>query len=227
MEEAEGISLERLHTIGVTVPRRPGGRRRAPPPSARDRADGVLAGADLLALGLIQTLAVDGRLRVPQDIAVVGYDNNRAAWDSVVPITTLDQAGEEMGRAAAALLLEEIQDAGGAPAPGVLKLQPFLVPRQSSVRSLTALRSDEQRLGVPCGQTSSAIPLVVRTPLEPLGGVQQPRQDLDIARGQQECLGTPEHPVHGQVDVRRLTQGLVPARRGVVAALPAPTGPDS
>jgi LacI family transcriptional regulator len=99
---------------------------------AADRPDGVLAGADLVALGLIQTLAVDGRVRVPQDIAVVGYDNNRAAWDSVVPITTLDQAGEQMGRAAAALLLEEIQEPAGHQHRTVL-LEPFLVPRESSV----------------------------------------------------------------------------------------------
>jgi LacI family transcriptional regulator len=98
-----------------------------------DRPDGILAGADLLALGLVQTLAVDGRLRVPDDVAVVGYDNNRAAWDSVVPITTLDQAGEEMGRAAAALLLEEIQEPDGHEHRTVW-MEPFLVPRESSVR---------------------------------------------------------------------------------------------
>jgi LacI family transcriptional regulator len=133
VEEADGVALERLDTIGVTVH---DGREvadellRRP---AEDRPDGVLAGADLLALGLIQTLAVDGRLRVPEDIAVVGYDNNRAAWDSVVPITTLDQAGEDMGRAAAALLLEEIQEPGEHQHRSVL-MEPFLVPRESSVR---------------------------------------------------------------------------------------------
>jgi LacI family transcriptional regulator len=133
VEEAEGISLERLHTIGVTVH---DGREVADELLRRpdeDRPDGLLAGADLLALGLIQTLAVDGRLRVPQDIAVVGYDNNRAAWDSVVPITTLDQAGEDMGRAAAALLLEEIQEPAEHQHRSVL-MEPFLVPRESSVR---------------------------------------------------------------------------------------------
>jgi LacI family transcriptional regulator len=130
-ESGAAVTFEHLETGWVQVP---DGRRvadqllRRP---AADRPDGVLAGADLLALGLIQTLAVDGRLRVPQDVAVVGYDNNRAAWDSVVPITTLDQAGEQMGRAAAALLLEEIEDPGRHEHRSVL-LEPFLVARESS-----------------------------------------------------------------------------------------------
>jgi LacI family transcriptional regulator len=97
-----------------------------------ERPDGLLAGADLLALGVIQSLLGDGRLRIPEDVAVVGYDNNRAAWESVVPITTLDQAGEQMGRAAAALLRDEIAD-GEEHEHRALRLQPFLVPRQSSV----------------------------------------------------------------------------------------------
>ena len=133
VEEADGVSLERVDTIGVTVH---DGREVADEVLRRpeaDRPDGILAGADLLALGLVQTLTVDGRLRVPDDVAVVGYDNNRAAWDSVVPITTLDQAGEEMGRAAASLLLEEIQEPEGHQHRTVW-MEPFMVPRESSVR---------------------------------------------------------------------------------------------
>jgi LacI family transcriptional regulator len=126
------VSLEHLPTDWVRVP---DGREvadvllRRPAP---ERPDGILAGADLLALGLVQSLAVDGRLRVPEDVAVIGYDNNRAAWDSVIPISTLDQAGEEMGRVAAALLLEEIRAPSGHEHRSVT-LEPVLVPRESTV----------------------------------------------------------------------------------------------
>ena len=133
VEESDGVTVERVDTIGVTVH---DGREVADELLRRpdaERPDGILAGADLLALGLVQTLAVDRRLRVPEDVAVVGYDNNRAAWDSVVPITTLDQAGEEMGRAATTLLLEEIQEPDGHQHRTVW-MEPFLVPRESSVR---------------------------------------------------------------------------------------------
>jgi LacI family transcriptional regulator len=126
------VTLEHLETPWVQVP---DGRRVADDLVARpehERPDGIVAGADLLALGLVQSLAVDGRLRMPEDIAVIGYDNNRAAWDSVIPISTLDQAGEEMGRTAAALLMEEIRAPSGHQHRSV-QLQPTVVPRQSSV----------------------------------------------------------------------------------------------
>ena len=132
VRESNGaVTLEHLPTEWVRVEH---GRRvadellRRPP---GERPDGVIAGADLVALGVVQSLSVDGRLRIPEDIAVIGYDNNRAAWDSIVPISTLDQAGEEMGRTAASLLLEEI--AGRADHEHrAVRLQPFLVPRESS-----------------------------------------------------------------------------------------------
>ena len=114
--------------------RPPDGRRVAETILARpaaERPDAVLAGADLLALGLVQALSVDGRLRIPDDIAVIGYDNNRTTWDSLIPISTLDQAGEEMGRTAASLLLEEIRGADDHVHRSV-RLQPLLVPREST-----------------------------------------------------------------------------------------------
>ena len=126
------VTLERLPTEWV---RPPDGRRVAETILARpvgERPDAVLAGADLLALGLVQALSVDGRLRIPDDIAVIGYDNNRTAWDSLIPISTLDQAGEEMGRTAASLLLEEVRGAEDHVHRSV-RLQPFLVPRESTV----------------------------------------------------------------------------------------------
>ena len=132
LEAGDGVTLERMATTNVQVE---DGRRigdELAGRAVRDRPDGVLAGADLLALGLIQSLQADGRLRVPQDVAVVGYDNNRAAWDSVIPISTLDQAGEEMGRTAASLLLDEIRGTEDHEHRAV-RLQPFLVPRQSTV----------------------------------------------------------------------------------------------
>nr|WP_254071994.1 LacI family DNA-binding transcriptional regulator [Rathayibacter sp. VKM Ac-2857] len=79
--------------------------------AAADRPDGVIAAADLLALGILQSLLAQADLRVPEDIAVTGYDDNRSAWDSVVPITTLAQPGEAMGEAAMRLLLDEISNA--------------------------------------------------------------------------------------------------------------------
>ena len=133
VDETDGaVTLERVHTPEVTVR---DGRAVAEDLLRRrdgDRPDGILAGADLLALGLIQTLSVDGRLRIPSDVAVVGYDNNRNAWDSVVPITTLDQAGEEMGRRRRPSCWRRSRIPSGHEHRTVL-LEPSLVPRESSV----------------------------------------------------------------------------------------------
>ncbi|QHC69256.1 LacI family DNA-binding transcriptional regulator [Rathayibacter sp. VKM Ac-2801] len=99
--------------------------------AAADRPDGVVAAADLLALGVLQSLLARSDLRVPEDIAVTGYDDNRSAWDSVVPITTLAQPGEAMGEAAMRLLLDEISDPEHVHRHEVLR--PRLVIRGSTV----------------------------------------------------------------------------------------------
>lgn len=96
-----------------------------------DRPDGVIAAADLLALGVLQSLLAQPDLRVPEDIAVTGYDDNRSAWDSVVPITTLAQPGEAMGEAATRLLLDEISNPDHEHRHEVLR--PQLVVRGSTV----------------------------------------------------------------------------------------------
>ncbi|MCJ1701357.1 LacI family transcriptional regulator [Rathayibacter festucae] len=73
-----------------------------------DRPDGIVAAADLLALGIVQSILSESDIRLPVDLAITGYDDNRSAWDSLVPITTLAQPGEAMGAAAIRLLLDEL-----------------------------------------------------------------------------------------------------------------------
>lgn len=94
--------------------------------------DGIVAAADLLALGIVQSVLSTSGLRFPEDIALIGYDNNRSAWDSIVPISTLVQPGEDMGREAVRLLLDEIE----APETHVHRhviLEPMVIARASSV----------------------------------------------------------------------------------------------
>ncbi|MGW2021635.1 LacI family DNA-binding transcriptional regulator [Streptomyces decoyicus] len=66
--------------------------------------DAVFACSDLMANGALRTLRARGR-RVPDDVAVVGYDDlEPAAWADP-PLTTVRQDVEEMGRLMARLLL--------------------------------------------------------------------------------------------------------------------------
>ncbi|UUS29836.1 MULTISPECIES: LacI family DNA-binding transcriptional regulator [Streptomyces] len=96
------------------------------------RPTAVFCANDLLALGLLQTVHAAG-VRVPEDLAVVGYDDIEFAEASLIPLTSVRQPAAEMGRLATELLLEE---SGAAPEEHRhrrIVLQPELVVRRSSL----------------------------------------------------------------------------------------------
>jgi DNA-binding LacI/PurR family transcriptional regulator len=69
----------------------------------------VFAANDLMALGVICALQ-DAGLHVPNDLAVVGYDNREFARIVRPQITTVSMPVYEMGRTAAELLLKQIEE---------------------------------------------------------------------------------------------------------------------
>jgi LacI family transcriptional regulator len=93
------------------------------------RVDGVVAASDLLAAGLVQAFLAEG-IAVPGDVAVIGYDNNQAAWDLPVPLSTVAQPGEQMGREAARLVMDEAH--GADHHHEALLLEPHLILRSST-----------------------------------------------------------------------------------------------
>ncbi|MEU9191169.1 LacI family DNA-binding transcriptional regulator [Streptomyces sp. NPDC048484] len=93
------------------------------------RPTAVFAGADFAAMGVLEALTEAG-LSVPGDISVAGYDNTTFAALGPISLTSVDQAGREIGANAARLLLERIADRGK---PSVqVKLSPALVPRRTT-----------------------------------------------------------------------------------------------
>lgn len=66
--------------------------------------DGVFCANDLMAVGALQALREAGR-RVPEDVAVVGFEDAPIARSAHPPLTTVHQSPEEMGREMVALLL--------------------------------------------------------------------------------------------------------------------------
>ena len=66
--------------------------------------DGLFVASDLMATGALSVLRERGR-RVPEDIAVVGYDDSPAATSTAIPLTTVHQPSEDMGYMMADLLL--------------------------------------------------------------------------------------------------------------------------
>ncbi len=91
--------------------------------------DGVFAASDLMAAGAIQVLRAAGR-RVPEDVAVVGFDDSSIAAMTEPPLTSVKQPIEEMGREMVRLLLEHASDPGSVPRKVILATQ--LVRRRSS-----------------------------------------------------------------------------------------------
>lgn len=91
--------------------------------------DAIFCGSDQIARGVADALRESGR-RVPEDIALVGYDN----WEVVAPacrppLTTVDMNLTQLGRYAAEKLLAAID---GRPARGLHTLPCELVVREST-----------------------------------------------------------------------------------------------
>lgn len=76
----------------------------ASPPTA------VFAANDLIALGAMMAVREAG-LRVPTDIAIAGFDDIPAARFVSPPLTTMAQSEQSIGRRAAAMVLERLNDA--------------------------------------------------------------------------------------------------------------------
>lgn len=69
--------------------------------------DGLFAASDLTALGAMRVLAEQGR-RVPEEVAVVGFDDVREARLATPPLTTIRQPLEELGTTMARTLLRRV-----------------------------------------------------------------------------------------------------------------------
>lgn len=92
--------------------------------------DGMFCANDLLALGVMQSLTMLGSLRIPEDVALVGYDDIDFAASAVVPLTSIKQPTGLIGRTAIELLAEQVEDPAAKPRSVVFK--PELVVRAST-----------------------------------------------------------------------------------------------
>jgi LacI family transcriptional regulator len=95
----------------------------------RDRPDAAFCANDLVALGLLQGLSAHG-IRVPDDIALIGFDDIDFAAAAVVPLSSVRQPSRLMGQTALRLLVEEGNDPQRASEQVVF--EPELVVRAST-----------------------------------------------------------------------------------------------
>ncbi|KOU50582.1 LacI family transcriptional regulator [Streptomyces sp. MMG1522] len=97
----------------------------------RPELDGVFVASDVMAAGARQVLREAGR-RVPEDVALVGFDDSVVARHMHPPLTSVRQPIEEMGRRMARLLLDEIAGRSPDEERPSLVLPTELVVRDSS-----------------------------------------------------------------------------------------------
>jgi LacI family transcriptional regulator len=71
------------------------------------RPTAIFAGADFAALGVLRA-AYELGLRIPADLSLVGYDNTTLAASAPINLTSVDQAGRDLGATAARLLGERM-----------------------------------------------------------------------------------------------------------------------
>ena len=97
----------------------------------RHGVTGVICASDVLALGAIRAVRRAG-LSVPGDVSVVGYDDSAFMNCTDPPLTTVRQPIESMGKAAVALLVNQIENTDVYPEE--LLFEPELVVRGSTGR---------------------------------------------------------------------------------------------
>lgn len=96
---------------------------------ARDpELDAVFVASDLMALGAMTALRERGR-RVPDEIAVIGFDDSAAALSGEVPLTTVRQPSVEMGALMTRMLLQLLR---GEDVPHAQWLDTEIVVRASA-----------------------------------------------------------------------------------------------
>ena len=92
------------------------------------RPDAVFVGNDAMAVGVYQSLYQAG-LRIPQDVAVIGYDDIELARYMTPPLTTIHQPKDELGELAIDVLIHRIAQPGQKQQR--MQLTPELVVRGS------------------------------------------------------------------------------------------------
>lgn len=115
-----------------------------------ERPDFVIGLTDVLAAGTIAGL-VEAGLSVPADIRVAGCDGNPLAWGGMVPFTTCESAGYEMGRRGVLALLDLIEGKIASGETTTRTIGTSLIKRESTSSKKKSAVSAATELGLNLG----------------------------------------------------------------------------
>lgn len=124
------LELVTLDSLSVIAGRKAGAEIAA----RAELPDAIFAANDLVAMGVLQALMLQGsNVRVPEDIALIGYDDIDFAAAAVVPLSSIRQPAGMIGHTALEILLEEVANPDASPRH--VEFQPELVVRRSTSAS--------------------------------------------------------------------------------------------
>lgn len=98
------------------------------------KIDGVFSANDVAAISAIKYLKKEG-VKIPEDIAIVGFSNESISSVIEPPLTTINQSGFEIGKTATNLLLSQIKNKYEEATCETIILQSSLIERKSSQKS--------------------------------------------------------------------------------------------
>ena len=93
--------------------------------------DAVFALSDTLGLGVLRALREEG-LRVPEDVAVIGFDNIDESKFSIPSMSTVDTGRDEIAAVAVDRLIDRINEKGERRPPETYKPAFRIVRREST-----------------------------------------------------------------------------------------------
>lgn len=95
--------------------------------------DGIFSANDVAAIGAIKSL-IDKGIKIPEEVAIVGFSNEPISTVINPALTTINQPGFEMGKIATDLLIKHIKKEKWLPKLQTLILDSNLIERQSTKR---------------------------------------------------------------------------------------------
>lgn len=96
-----------------------------------EKITAIFAANDYMAAGAVSALH-EKNIEVPRDISIIGYDNTPISSEFMLKLSTIDEQGEPVGRQAATLLLDRINEREIGRAAKSILIIPSLVVREST-----------------------------------------------------------------------------------------------
>lgn len=128
-----GVTMEVIQTRDRSVAEGIEAGQRIASRDSSQRPDGIFAANDSLAIGVIEGLTREAKIKVPRDIAVVGYDDVDFAGMSAVGLTSVRRPRRFFGQSVIQMIQEQSDAVGTLPVQHLV-IDPQLIVRDSSLR---------------------------------------------------------------------------------------------